>query len=99
MISDKEGVKVESPQVYERLVEISQGDLRRSINMLQTASAFKEKSLSVQVVDSISGVIPADTVTRIDRVLSAQSDAPFSDVQQLSQDLILDGFDVQQLLL
>jgi DNA polymerase III delta prime subunit len=34
LISSKEGVKVESPKVYERLVEISQGDLRRSINML-----------------------------------------------------------------
>jgi replication factor C subunit 2/4 len=66
MISEREGLRVESPQVYERLVEISQGDLRRSINMLQTASAFKEKSLSVAVIDSISGVIPPATMTKID---------------------------------
>lgn len=67
--------------------------------MLQTASAFKEKLLSVGVIESISGVIPPETVTRIDKVLQSESDAPFSDVQQLAQDLILDGFDVQQLLL
>lgn len=84
LISSKEGVKVEGPKVYERLVEISQGDLRRSINMLQTASAFKEKLLSVAVIESISGVIPPDTVTKIDKVLSSQSDSPFSDVQLLA---------------
>lgn len=67
--------------------------------MLQTASAFKHKALSVKDVESISGVIPDDVVKRIDKCLtSAGGDSGFSEVQTLSQDLILDGYDVQQLL-
>jgi len=84
--------------VFGALVDISAGDLRRSINMLQTASAFKQKVLDVKTIESISGVIPNDVVRKIDKVLSQNADGGFGEVQQLSQDLILDGFDVQQLL-
>ena len=80
------------------MVDISQGDLRRSINMLQTASSFKHKNLTVKDVQSISGVIPDDVISKIDRTLSNQGDSGFGEVQILSQDLILEGFDVQQLL-
>ena len=65
--------------------------------MLQTASAFKQKVLDVKTIESISGVIPNDVVRKIDKVLSQNADGGFGEVQQLSQDLILDGFDVQQL--
>lgn len=62
--------------------------------MLQTASAFKQKVLDVKVIESISGVIPNDVVRKIDKVLTHNADGGFGEVQQLSQDLILDGFDV-----
>jgi DNA polymerase III delta prime subunit len=90
---------VASPAVFQSLVDISQGDLRRSINMLQTASAFKGQTLTVKAIESISGVIPDDVVKKIDRVLTQSADGSFGEVQTLAQDLILDGFDVQQLLL
>ena len=80
------------------MVDISQGDLRRSINMLQTVSSFKHKNLTVKDVQSISGVIPDEVISKIDRTLSNQGDSGFGEVQTLSQDLILEGFDVQQLL-
>lgn len=38
--------------------------------MLQTASAFKHKALSVKDVESISGVIPDDVIKRIDKCLA-----------------------------
>jgi DNA polymerase III delta prime subunit len=41
MICEKEGVSVDNSRVFDALVDISEGDLRRSINMLQTASSFK----------------------------------------------------------
>lgn len=67
--------------------------------MLQTASAFKHKALTVKDVESISGVIPDDVIKRIDRTLNSPGgDSGFGEVQSLAQDLILDGFDVQQLL-
>jgi len=96
MICEKEGVKVANDDVFKALVDISAGDLRRSINTLQTASAFKAKSLTARDIESISGVIPDDVIKKIDKVL--QGDSGFGEVQVLAQDLILEGFDVQQLL-
>ena len=52
--------------MFGALVDISAGDLRRSINMLQTASAFKAKNLTAKDIESISGVIPDDVIRKID---------------------------------
>ena len=44
-------------------------------------------------------MIPDDVIKRIDRTLNSPGgDSGFGEVQTLAQDLILDGFDVQQLL-
>jgi DNA polymerase III delta prime subunit len=61
---------VANEDLFKSLVDISQGDLRRSINMLQTASSFKAKNLSGKDIESISSVIPNDVIKRIDKVLS-----------------------------
>jgi replication factor C subunit 2/4 len=53
---------VANDDVFKSLVDISQGDLRRSINMLQTASSFKAKNLTAKDIESISGVIPDDVI-------------------------------------
>ena len=46
---------------------MTEGDLRRSINTLQTCSSFgKDKVLSVADIDLISGVVPAKVVLRIE---------------------------------
>jgi DNA polymerase III delta prime subunit len=66
LICEKEGVKVESESVFDTLVEISAGDLRRSINTLQTASAFKSQMLRAKDIQSISGVVPHDVVQKVD---------------------------------
>jgi DNA polymerase III delta prime subunit len=70
MICEKEGIKLASPQVLLELVDISQGDLRRSINTLQTASSFKHKLLTVEDIRSISGIVPDETILKIEKVLS-----------------------------
>ena len=43
---------------------------------------------------AISGVVPDEVIHKIEKTLSSQQEG-FSEVQTLSQDLILDGFDVQ----
>ena len=96
MICQNEKVQVASEEVFAALVEISAGDLRRSINTLQTASAYKAKNLTVKDVQSISGIVPEDVIRKIDKVM--QTTEGFGEVQQLAADLILEGFDVQQLL-
>jgi DNA polymerase III delta prime subunit len=80
MICDREGVHVANEDVFSSLVDISAGDLRRSINMLQTASAFKQKNLTANDIESISGVIPDEVIRRIDKVLQLNADGGFGEV-------------------
>ncbi len=57
--------------MIDKLIAVTEGDLRRSINTLQTCSSFgKDRLLSVADVESISGVIPAEVVVRVSNVLS-----------------------------
>jgi len=61
---------VASEDVFKALVEISAGDLRRSINTLQTASSFKNIKLTVKDVQSISGVVSDDAIRKIEKVVT-----------------------------
>jgi DNA polymerase III delta prime subunit len=56
---------VASDAVLASLVDISAGDLRRSINTLQTASTFKLPSLNVKDIESISGIVPEETILKV----------------------------------
>lgn len=64
-ICNNENVRVVNDQVLEALVDITEGDLRRSINLLQTASAFKQSGITLQDIQSISGSIPQEVITDI----------------------------------
>lgn len=75
-------MKVASEDVFKTLVDISAGDLRRSINTLQTASSFKHQNLTVKDIESISGVVPDDVVKKVDKVLSTTEG--FGEIQQLA---------------
>lgn len=105
MICQMENIQYESNTVLEDLIGISEGDLRRSINTLQTCSSFvrgnPEKNipngtLTQLDIQRVSGVVPksviADTYTQLKQVQD------YNGVQQITQDLILEGFDVQQLI-
>jgi hypothetical protein len=48
--------------------------------MLQTASAFKAKNLTSKDIESISGVIPNEVVTKIDKVLTSSSHDGFGEI-------------------
>lgn len=68
--------------MFEALVSISDGDLRRSINTLQTASSFKSSNLLEKDILNISGKVPDETISRIERVLSTTEG--FAEVQILA---------------
>ena len=65
--------------------------------MLQTAGSFKKKALCIKDIDDISGVVPHYEITKIEKTLISKGD--FKDIQELCQELILEGYDVQQLLI
>ena len=82
LICEKENIKVSDSKVFDALISISEGDLRRSINTLQTASSFKTTNLSEKDILSISGVIPQQNIEKIEKVL--QNTEGFSEVQLLA---------------
>lgn len=98
-ICEQEGIKIESDAVLDTLIDISEGDLRRSINTLQTCSSFVKNTgvcLKVADIEKISGVVSDNVIAEIySQILSSTG---YAEVQELSQNLILDGYDIQQLL-
>jgi len=85
--------------VLDQLIEISEGDLRRSINTLQTCSSFikgTDKALKMSDIEKISGTVPQPVIASIFEKIDRATG--YADIQQLSQDLILDGYDTQQLI-
>jgi len=68
-ICEQEGIKVEGTKVLERLIEVAEGDLRRSINTLQTASAFHDMNLTEEDIYAISGIVPKDYVSQVEKTV------------------------------
>ena len=96
MICQAEGIPIASPQVLDSLIDISEGDLRRSINTLQTCYSFvkgSSKALNLEDIQKVSGVVPDQVIQTV--YTKIQSSRGYSDIQDLSQNLILDGYDVQ----
>jgi DNA polymerase III delta prime subunit len=51
--------------VLDKLIAVTEGDLRRSINTLQTCSSFgKDRALTPSDIECISGVVPASVVLK-----------------------------------
>ena len=68
MICRNEGINIESDKVLDTLIAVSEGDLRRSINTLQTCSSFvkgSDKSLTDDDITKISGVVPDSVIADI----------------------------------
>jgi DNA polymerase III delta prime subunit len=96
LIAENEGVKCESEAVFDALIESSEGDLRRSINTLQTASAANLKDLSSSSVYEISGIVPNDYIKTLLQTLCESDNT--QEHASLIQNIIYDGWDVQQVL-
>ena len=99
-ICEAEEVKVESEIVVSRLIEITEGDLRRSINTLQTCSAFAKgegRSLTKEHIENVSGVVPDRAIKMISAVVGKR-DSTYGDIQNVAAELVYEGYDCQQLL-
>lgn len=90
-------MKIESESVVDRLIELTEGDLRRSINTLQTCSSFgKDRPLTCPDIESISGVVPEQVIAGVVSQLTDTSKViTYSDIQNMVEELILEGYDCQ----
>lgn len=89
---------MESEGVIDKLISLTDGDLRRSINTLQTCASFtRETSLGEKDIESISGCVPRKAILMISTVVGTRG-ATYADIQRVAEDLIFEGYDCQQLL-
>ncbi|POI36224.1 hypothetical protein CIB84_000025 [Bambusicola thoracicus] len=94
-VSGKENVKITSEAVS-YLVKVSDGDLRKAITYLQSATRLMGgKEITEKTVTEIAGVIPRET---IDGLLSACSSGSFEKLETVAKNLINEGYAVAQLV-
>ena len=89
---------MQSDDVIPKLIQLTEGDLRRSINTLQTCASFtKQSGLSVADIQNISGVVPHKAILMVSTVIGTKG-ATYADIQRVAENVIFDGYDCQQLL-
>ena len=93
MICEKENVKIDDVAINE-LVEISNGDLRKSITLLQSISAAG-KPITVNDVREMSGYIPDEMLNRF---LSICESPDFQKVHTFVRQFKSQGYGVYQAL-
>ncbi|KAM4695229.1 replication factor C subunit 4 [Discoglossus pictus] len=94
-ICEKENVKITN-EALTCLVEVSEGDLRKAITFLQSATRLTAgKEITDQVVVEIAGVIPKDT---LDGVLAACQSGSFEKLETVVKNLINNGHAATQLV-
>jgi replication factor C subunit 2/4 len=95
-ISTSEHISFENPErqeeILNQLVDISAGDMRKAITLLQTAAKFSKSSvLTLEVLREISGVVPAEIITQL---YSSTQKNSFSAIEMAAKQAILSGYPV-----
>lgn len=95
MICTEEGVQC-APDAIETLVKTSEGDLRRAVTYLQTASKLGQgEPVSSAMIAEISGVIPEQIIAQF---FDTCGSSGFEAVEEAVRDLILSGYSGTQFL-
>lgn len=92
-ICEQEGVTGCDEVVIDELVRQSEGDMRRAIQMLQTAHRLHAEDISAQGVLDISGAVPTE---RIAEAFEVCRSSDFERMSNYVTDLLADGFPVAQ---
>ncbi|KAK4336943.1 hypothetical protein RND71_043515 [Anisodus tanguticus] len=97
-ISDLEGIQIENRDVLVELCNLSGGDLRKAINILQTALKMKknEEKVTIDDLHEICGHIPPKIIKNIIDVCKEKS---FQKLEKAIKDLIYEGYSAHQLLI
>ncbi|XP_053315209.1 replication factor C subunit 4 [Spea bombifrons] len=94
-ICEKENVKI-SNEAVNCLVEVSEGDLRKAITFLQSATRLTAgQEITHQVVIEIAGVIPKET---IDEILVTCQSGSFEKLENAVKSMINNGHAANQLI-
>ena len=92
-IATAEGLPA-NPEIINKLMEMSQGDLRKAINYLQSSYRLYGTSLKPEHIDDLSGNVPVERLEKfLDRCRNTRS---FKELQDLCSDLVADGYPANQ---
>jgi replication factor C subunit 2/4 len=93
-IATSEGVPY-APGTMEKLVDVSEGDMRKSITMMQGARRLvvPGEKLSGEHVEVIAGVVPETVVATLLKATKANS---FKSIEEAASDVVAEGFPVDQ---
>ncbi|CAL8094185.1 unnamed protein product [Calicophoron daubneyi] len=98
-IAEAEHLSV-TDEVLDHLLQLSHGDLRRAITMLQSVSqlydtptAAKHVDIKAEQVDEVAAIIPQPL---LDSLLKAAQSGRFDDLQASIKNLLLEGHSAQQ---
>ena len=113
-IAAQESIPVE-PSVIQTLIDVSEGDLRRSITYLQSASRLSASAnppipITTEDIQEIAGSVPESTVRRFAGSLGVECDGDgdgdkitrargFDDIRKAVRELMTEGYSAAQLLL
>ena len=93
-ITEKEQVVIDD-NVLIFLEEMSEGDLRKSINLLQSISQLGYDLISEDVINDVCGIIPKNVV---DQLLAVCKKGNLGDVVHYADVFFRGGYDMRQLL-
>ncbi|CAG5136622.1 unnamed protein product [Candidula unifasciata] len=95
-ICEKEGMDITDTAVN-AVLKTSQGDMRKAIMFLQSASRLcgKEGTITQDTVYDIAGVVPDESIDNLIAVCSSDS---YEDLDKIVQDVVLEGFAASQIL-
>ena len=95
LISRNEELNID-PAIMEYLVDVCEGDLRRSINLFQSISQLGDKLIKKEIVDDVCGIIPKSVVSQIfDKACSQKVES----IIQEAKLFLSEGYDVMQFLI
>lgn len=77
------------------LIKVSEGDLRKSIMMLQTSTKFYDNNITVEAVNEISGIVPQEV---IESLYKASRTNQIKKIEEAVKEVMYEGFDVLQVL-
>ena len=94
VISEKEGVNIDS-ECLNTLIRLSEGDMRKSITALQCAARGKTKTVSIEKLVSVMGVVPDSIIKGIVENTKGKTTA---ELQQEAENIICEGYSVAIIL-
>lgn len=84
------------PQALSMLVEMANGDLRKAINLLQSAHRLRSKrSVTKDLIADVAGIVPMQVIEELFACCRANS---FEQLEQAVQQAVLQGYSANQIV-